>query len=72
MHNDSTHPRTQTPPQKHTNKKPNKNRLVDAEPKKLYCPLPVLYVTGVLAKDRRRAQVECFFVFLGGWKRLLQ
>jgi dynein heavy chain len=42
----------------HDNKKQknkNKTRLVDAEPKKLYCPLPVLYVTGVLAKDRRRA-----------------
>jgi dynein heavy chain len=29
------------------------NRLVDSEPKKLYAPLPVLYVTGVLAKDRK-------------------
>lgn len=29
------------------------NRLVEAEPKKLYAPLPVLYVTGVLAKVRR-------------------
>lgn len=26
------------------------NKLVDPEPKKLYCPLPVLYVTGVQAK----------------------
>lgn len=33
------------------------NRLVDSEPKKLYCPLPVLHVTGVLARDRRRAGV---------------
>jgi dynein heavy chain len=33
------------------------NRLVDAEPKKLHCPLPVLHVTGVLAKDRKLANV---------------
>ena len=33
------------------------NRLADAEPKKLHCPLPVLHVTGVLARDRRRAGV---------------
>ena len=26
------------------------NRLVDAEPKKLFHPLPVLYVTGVQAR----------------------
>lgn len=26
------------------------NKLVDSEPKKLYHPLPVLYVTGVQAK----------------------
>lgn len=26
------------------------NKLVEPEPKKLYCPLPVLYVTGVQAK----------------------
>jgi dynein heavy chain len=30
---------------------------VDSEPKKLYHPLPVLYVTGVQAKDRRRGGV---------------
>lgn len=29
------------------------NRLVDSEPKKLYSPLPVLWVTGVLAKDKK-------------------
>ena len=29
------------------------NKLVDAEPKKLYSPLPVLYVTGVLANQRK-------------------
>lgn len=28
------------------------NKLVDSEPKKLYHPLPVLYVTGVQAKVR--------------------
>ena len=28
------------------------NRLVDSEPKKLFAPLPVLYITGVLAKDK--------------------
>ena len=27
------------------------NKLVDAEPKKLFNPLPVLYVTGVLVRD---------------------
>ncbi|KAK9794950.1 hypothetical protein WJX73_010224 [Symbiochloris irregularis] len=31
------------------------NRLVDAEPKKLFNPLPVLYVTGVQAKDVKKA-----------------
>lgn len=30
------------------------NRLVDSEPKKLYHPLPVLYVTGVQAKDKKK------------------
>lgn len=30
------------------------NRLVDAEPKKLYHPLPVLYVTGVQVRLRMR------------------
>lgn len=30
------------------------NKLVDSEPKKLYHPLPVLYVTGVQAKVRLR------------------
>ena len=29
------------------------NKLVDSEPKKLFCPLPVLYVTGVLQKDKK-------------------
>ena len=29
------------------------NRLVDSEPKKLFAPLPVLYVTGVLGKDKK-------------------
>jgi len=33
------------------------NRLVDSEPKKLFNPLPVLFVTGVLAKDKKRAGV---------------
>uniref|UniRef100_A0A061RL16 Flagellar outer dynein arm heavy chain gamma n=1 Tax=Tetraselmis sp. GSL018 TaxID=582737 RepID=A0A061RL16_9CHLO len=33
------------------------NRLVDSEPKKLFHPLPVLYVTGVQAKDRKRSGV---------------
>jgi dynein heavy chain len=33
------------------------NKLVDSEPKKLYHPLPVLYVTGVQAKDRKRAGI---------------
>jgi dynein heavy chain len=33
------------------------NRLVDSEPKKLFSPLPVLYVTGVLAKDRKAGGV---------------
>jgi hypothetical protein len=32
------------------------NKLVDSEPKKLYHPLPVLYVTGVQAKVRGRNQ----------------
>jgi dynein heavy chain len=30
---------------------------VDSEPKKLYHALPVLFVTGVQAKDRRRAGI---------------
>ena len=30
------------------------NRLVDSEPKKLFHPLPVLYVTGVQGKDRKK------------------
>ena len=50
----------QTPTQRHTATHQQTTnatkRLVDSEPKKLYCALPVLYVTGVLAKDRRRAQ----------------
>jgi dynein heavy chain len=29
------------------------NKLVDSEPKKLFTPLPVLYVTGVQQKDRK-------------------
>jgi dynein heavy chain len=29
------------------------NRLVDPEPKKLFAPLPVMHITGVLAKDRK-------------------
>jgi hypothetical protein len=33
------------------------NKLVDSEPKKLYHALPVLFVTGVQAKDRRRAGI---------------
>jgi dynein heavy chain len=33
------------------------NKLVDSEPKKLYAPLPVLYVTGVLAKDRKTTNI---------------
>eukprot|EP00898_Chlorokybus_atmophyticus_P005691 jgi/Chlat1/6122/Chrsp409S05665 len=32
------------------------NRLVDPEPKKLYCALPLLYVTGVLATNKRTDQ----------------
>jgi dynein heavy chain, axonemal len=32
------------------------NKLVDSEPKKLFHPLPVLYVTGLQAKDRKRTQ----------------
>lgn len=31
------------------------NRLIDSEPKKLYAPLPVIWVTGVLAKDYKAA-----------------
>jgi len=33
------------------------NRLVDSEPKKLFHPLPVLYVTGVQAKDRKKSGI---------------
>ena len=33
------------------------NRLVDSEPKKLYHPLPVIHVTGVLAKDRKKSGI---------------
>jgi dynein heavy chain, axonemal len=36
------------------------NRLVDAEPKELYNPLPVLHVTGVQARDKPKKDVfEC-------------
>ena len=31
------------------------NRLIDSAPKQLYAPLPVIYITGVLEKDRRAA-----------------
>eukprot|EP00198_Chlamydomonas_reinhardtii_P012689 XP_001702026.1 flagellar outer dynein arm heavy chain gamma [Chlamydomonas reinhardtii] len=31
------------------------NRLMDSDPKKLFNPLPVLHVTGVLAKDKKRS-----------------
>eukprot|EP00798_Chlamydomonas_sp_ICE-L_P031303 gene31303-6451_t len=33
------------------------NKMVDAEPKKLFNPLPVLYVTGVQAKDKKRSNI---------------
>jgi dynein heavy chain len=33
------------------------NRLVDSEPKKLFHPLPVLFVTGTLAKDRKKSGI---------------
>jgi len=33
------------------------NRLVDSDPKKLFVALPVLYVTGVLAKDKETQNV---------------
>eukprot|EP00879_Flechtneria_rotunda_P023748 GHRR01025141.1.p1 GENE.GHRR01025141.1~~GHRR01025141.1.p1 ORF type:complete len:364 (+),score=99.40 GHRR01025141.1:346-1437(+) len=33
------------------------NKLVEPEPKKLYHPLPVLYVTGVQAKDRKKTGI---------------
>ncbi|CAL8466541.1 g6077 [Coccomyxa elongata] len=33
------------------------NRLIDSEPKKLFNPLPVLYVTGVQAKDKKKGGV---------------
>ncbi|KAJ9508838.1 hypothetical protein QJQ45_028152, partial [Haematococcus lacustris] len=33
------------------------NKLVDSEPKKLFNLMPVLYVTGVLAKDKKRTGV---------------
>ena len=32
-------------------------RLVDSEPKKLFCPLPVMCISGVLAKDRKPVPV---------------
>jgi len=32
---------------------PKENKLVESEPKKLFAPLPVLYVTGVLASQRK-------------------
>jgi dynein heavy chain len=32
------------------------NRLIDSEPKKLFAPLPILYVTGCLAKDKSKQQ----------------
>lgn len=35
------------------------NKLVDSEPKKLYHPLPVLYVTGVQAKVRAASAQQC-------------
>jgi dynein heavy chain, axonemal len=36
------------------------NRLVDAEPKELYNPLPVLHVTGVQARDKPKKDIfEC-------------
>jgi len=36
------------------------NKLVDSEPKKLFNPLPVLFVTGVLAKDKKKSGIfEC-------------
>jgi len=41
------------------------NKLVDSEPKKLFCPLPVLYVTGVQQKDKKienQASVPCYRV----------
>ncbi|PNH08753.1 Dynein gamma chain, flagellar outer arm [Tetrabaena socialis] len=31
------------------------NRLMDSDPKKLFNPLPVMHVTGVLAKDKKRS-----------------
>jgi len=34
------------------------NRLVDSDPKKLYTPLPVLYVTGVQGKDKKKSDQE--------------
>jgi len=33
------------------------NRMVDSEPKKLYNLLPVMFVTGVLAKDKKKSGV---------------
>eukprot|EP00899_Mesostigma_viride_P009796 jgi/Mesvir1/18818/Mv04309-RA.2 len=35
---------------------PKDNRLVDPEPKKLFYPLPIVYVTGVLASNQRKEQ----------------
>ena len=36
------------------------NRLADSEPKVLYAPLPVLYVTGVLASEPRKTDAYAF------------
>ena len=33
------------------------NKMVDSEPKKLFNPLPVLFVTGVLAKDKKKSGI---------------
>ena len=33
-------------------------RLVDSAPKKLVCPLPVLHVTAVLPRDRKKAPLS--------------
>jgi dynein heavy chain, axonemal len=36
------------------------NRLIDAEPKELYSPLPVLHVTGVQAREKQKKDIfEC-------------
>ena len=36
------------------------NRLVDAEPKKLFHPLPVLYITAVLVRQAMSVYVSLF------------